>query len=159
MSPIFWKNLLRKFRDSFEDEIFLRNLHFLEKLVAKILAFALIFVVLFSVVDLLKILAESLVFNYNGKFFTENLLYILGLFLNILIILEVLENLTVYLRKERFLIELVVITSLTAVARKIIIFDPKTKDGSDLIALSVSLLALSISYWLLRYSNRSQDKK
>jgi uncharacterized membrane protein (DUF373 family) len=39
---------------------------------------------------------------------------------------------------------------LIAVARKIIIFDLQKYSGTDLIALALAILALSISYWLIR---------
>jgi uncharacterized membrane protein (DUF373 family) len=47
----------------------------------------------------------------------------LGPFLNILIGLEILENVTGYFRKNVLQVELVIVTSLIAVARKIIIFN------------------------------------
>ncbi len=158
MSPISWKNLLKKISDPFKDQSFLNSLHFLEKLVAKVLSLALVFVIIFSVVELFILLIEDMIKTTPDNFFKEDLLNILGLFLNVLIALEVLENITVYLKKQTFLVELVVVTSLTAVARKIIIFDLKKYSSIDLIALSTSILALSISYWLLRRSNKSDEK-
>jgi len=155
MFPYSWKNLIKKIFDSFKDESFLHYLHILEKIVAKILSLSLVFIIFFSIVELFKILTEELIINYSGHFFKDHLLYYLGLFLNILIILEVLENITVYLKKQAFSVELVVVTALTAVARKIIIFDIKTNGGIELIAISGSLLALSISYWLLKYNNEN----
>ena len=80
--------------------------------------------------------------------------YILGLFLNILIILEVLENITIYLKNQAFALELVIATALIALARKIIIYDIKTSGANELLGVSGSLLALSISYWLIKKNNR-----
>ena len=55
-----------------------------------------------------------------------------------------------YLKKHIFQVELVISTSLVAVARKIIIFDLQKYSGNDLIALGFAILALSISYWLIQ---------
>jgi len=44
----------------------------------------------------------------------------------------------------------VVAISLIAIARKIIIFDLEKKDAFDLIALSIAVLTLSISYLIIR---------
>jgi len=159
MFPFSWKNLLKKISDSFKDESFLHSLHIVEKIVAKVLSLGLLFIILFSIVELFKILIEELIINYSGHFFKDHLLYYLGLFLNILIILEVLENITVYLKENAFSVDLVVVTALTAVARKIIIFDIKTNGGTELIAISGSLLALSISYWLLKHNHNNENKK
>ncbi|PMB43848.1 hypothetical protein CEN41_11810, partial [Fischerella thermalis CCMEE 5330] len=70
--------------------------------------------------------------------------------LNILIALEILENITGYLKKHVLQVELVIVTSLIAVARKIIILDLEKVSGIDIIGLGIALLALSISYWIVR---------
>lgn len=73
--------------------------------------------------------------------------------MNILIALEILENITAYLRKHVFQVELVIVTSLIAVARKIIILDLDKVSGIDIIGLGIAILALSISYLIIRLSN------
>ena len=52
--------------------------------------------------------------------------------------------------------ELVIITALVAVARKIIIFDIKKSGGFDLIGLAIAILALSISYWIVKTKNSKE---
>jgi uncharacterized membrane protein (DUF373 family) len=89
------------------------------------------------------------------QFHTVTLIKVFGLFLNILIALEVLENITAYLKKHVVQLELVVITSLTAVARKIIIFDFSKSGGLELMALALAIFGLSISYWIVRRTNKS----
>lgn len=49
---------------------------------------------------------------------------------------ENLENITVYLRKNLLRVELVIVSSLIAVARKIIILDFKKTSGMDLLGLA-----------------------
>jgi uncharacterized membrane protein (DUF373 family) len=85
--------------------------------------------------------------------FNNALFEIFGLFLNILIALEILENITVYLRKHVVLAELVIITSLVAVARKIILLDFQKTSGIDIIGLAIAILALSLSYWMIHRMN------
>jgi len=60
------------------------------------------------------------------------------LFLNVLIALEILENITAYLRKHIIQVELVIVTSIIAVARKIIILDFEKTPGTDLIGLALA---------------------
>jgi uncharacterized membrane protein (DUF373 family) len=149
-----FRNILRIIKDIWSDKYFLENIHRLEKLIAKTLSIGLIFVVFTSVVELFKILINEIIINHSDSFFKEDMFYILGLFLNILIILEVLENITIYLKNQAFALELVIATALIALARKIIIYDIKTSGANELLGVSGSLLALSISYWLIKKNNR-----
>ncbi|MEA5537212.1 phosphate-starvation-inducible PsiE family protein [Crocosphaera sp. XPORK-15E] len=138
----------------FKDENFLRFIHLVENIVSKILSIALIVVIGVSIFDLMIVLCKDLFTTEPFGFFDKTLLELFGLFLNILIALELLENITAYLRKHIVQVELVVVTALIAVARKIIIFDPAKYEKSDIIALAVAALALAISYLLIRLSNR-----
>jgi len=89
-------------------------------------------------------------------FFSISLIEIFGLFLNVLIALEILENITAYLRNHAIQLELVIVTTLTAVARKIIIFDKPS--GADLTSLAIAIFTLSISYWIIRSVNKSHKE-
>jgi uncharacterized membrane protein (DUF373 family) len=149
-----FRNILRIIKDIWSDKYFLENIHRLEKLIAKTLSIGLIFVVFTSVVELFKTLINEIIVNHSDSFLKEDMFYILGLFLNILIILEVLENITIYLKNQAFALELVIATALIALARKIIIYDIKTSGANELLGVSGSLLALSISYWLIKKNNR-----
>jgi uncharacterized membrane protein (DUF373 family) len=149
-----WRNVSRKFSTAGKDDHFLNLAHTLENLAAKILIVALSFVILISLVDLVILLVRDLLADPVG-FFDKTLIDIFGLFLNILIALELLENITAYLKKHIVQVELVIVTSLIAVARKIIIFDFTKYTNMDLLALGVAILALSISYLLIKSMNRS----
>jgi uncharacterized membrane protein (DUF373 family) len=129
------------------DRSFLNAIKFIENLVSKCLAIAMVIVTLVAVIDLCIILASQLLSPPYG-FFKITLIEVFGLFLNILIALEILENITAYLRNHSIQLELVIITALTAVARKIIIFDKSS--GADLTSLALAIFALSISYWIVR---------
>jgi uncharacterized membrane protein (DUF373 family) len=129
------------------DRSFLNAIKFVENLVSKCLAIAMVIVTLASVIDLCVVLATQLLSPPYG-FFNISLIEIFGLFLNILIALEILENITAYLRNHAIQLELVIVTALTAVARKIIIFDKSS--GNDLTSLALAIFALSISYWIVR---------
>jgi uncharacterized membrane protein (DUF373 family) len=141
-----------KLANSFKDENFLKEIHKIENLVSKVLSVALVAVILVSLGDLIIFLWKDLFVEPIG-FFSQTLIEIFGLFLNILIALELLENITAYLKKHVVQVELVIVTSLIAVARKIIIFDLSKATAIDLIGLATAIFALSISYWLIRWMN------
>lgn len=138
----------------FRDESFLGAIGKIENIVSKILAIALIFVIFIALFDLLKLLTVDLFLTDPKGVFTAPLLKIFGMFLNVLIALELMENVTAYLRQHVIQLELVIITALTAVARKIVIFDSKTE--GDLTGLAIAVLSLSISYWIVRSQNPSR---
>ena len=149
------RNLLRSIGKIWEEEKFLTITESVETFVAKFLTIALLIVILVAIVDLVFVLSDILFTSPPSGFFNQTILEVFGLFLNILIALELLDNITAYLRKHIFQVELVIATSLIAVARKIIIFDLKKYSNTDLISLAIAIFALSISYWLVRRLNRN----
>lgn len=133
----------------------MRNIGRFEGWVSKILSIAMVMVIIVIIIDLSIYLitylgAELMSGRDPDLFFGKTLLDIFGLFLSVLIALEILENITAYLRKHVVQVELVIVTSLTAVARKIIILDLKEVSGISLIGLAIAILALSISYFIVK---------
>ncbi|MCT0252781.1 MULTISPECIES: phosphate-starvation-inducible PsiE family protein [unclassified Synechocystis] len=135
-----------------QDILFLSLLRTFEKLVSKLLAICLIVVIFVAVFDLFKVLIVELRGEPFG-FFNRTLIEIFGLFLNVLIALELLENITVYLKDNVIQVELVIITAIIAVARKIIIFDFGKYEGLDLLALGFAILCLAVSFWMVKRLN------
>ncbi|MDX2099368.1 MAG: phosphate-starvation-inducible PsiE family protein [Leptolyngbyaceae cyanobacterium bins.59] len=131
------------------DESFLKVLSRFEGSVAKVLSLAMVLVILVAVTELCFFLVQE-IFSQPLGFSTITLIEIFGLFLNILIALEILENITAYLKKHVIQVELVIVTSLVAVARKIIILDFQKTTGIELIGLAIAIFALSVSYWIVR---------
>lgn len=146
------KKIVRLIRRIVKDENFLHLLHWSENFISKILSLALLIVVFVAIFDLIFFLAQDIWKDPLG-FYNISIIELFGLFLNILIALELLENITAYLKKHIVQVELVIVTSLIAVARKIIIFDLKKYDSEDLIALGVAILSLAVSYWLIKKTN------
>jgi uncharacterized membrane protein (DUF373 family) len=130
-----------------KDESFLSAISRVENIVSKIMAIALLLVIFISLYDLLRFLAFEVIPSEVKGGVALPLLKIFGMFLNVLIALELMENVTAYLRHHSIQLELVIITALTAVARKIVIFDSKA-DG-DLGGFAIAVLCLSISYWIV----------
>lgn len=141
----------------FKDERFLELLVSIEGIVSKVLSIAMVIVILVTVYDLIAFLITDLLITEPSGRFSTTLTVVFGLFLNVLIALELLENITAYLKKHVIQVELVIVTSLIAVSRKIIILDLEKTAGIDLIALATAILALSVSYWIIRRVNRRSD--
>ncbi len=135
------------------DGNFLRLVGGFERALAKVLSAALTLVVVVATVQLLLLLGQDL-FDLQVNWTGDGLIRLLDEILVILIALEVLQNLTAYLREHTVQIELVLVTALTAVARKVIVMQPGVqKNPSELIGLGVSVLSLAAAYWLVRQSH------
>ena len=140
-----------------EDEKFLEVLGSIEGIVSKILSIGMIFVTFVAIAQLSYALIEKIMLTIerpSNDNFNSTLFELFGLFLNVLIALEILENITAYLRKHVIQVELVIVTSLIAVSRKIIILDLEKKSSSDLIALAVAVFSLSIAYAIVHQTNK-----
>ncbi|MGD1874014.1 MAG: phosphate-starvation-inducible PsiE family protein [Mastigocoleus sp.] len=146
--------MLRKIREFGKNESFLHFVEFIEISVSKVLSFLMILVIIAATINLIIFLIytlfDDLFLQEKAGGFSKSLFTVFGLFLNILIALEILENITAYLRKHVFQVELVIATSLIAVARKIIILDLNKTTENKVIGLGIIILALSISYWIVR---------
>lgn len=151
------KKLFRQISKSGSDENFLHFTESVEVIISKILSLAMIVVIIVSVCDLMIFLAKELFDDHETFLLKDTLFVIFGLFLNVLIALEILENITAYLKKHVIQVELVIVTSLIAVSRKIIILDLEKKTAADLIGLAAAIFALSISYLIVRYANKAND--
>ena len=150
------RNLFRQIRKYSKNDNFLHLVEHLQVIVSKLLSIAMIVLILIAIADLvIFIINKLLAWNFNDASFNKNLFTAFGLFLNILIALEILENITAYLRKSVIHVELVIATSLIAVARKIIILDLKNTEGLKVIGLGVAVLSLSISYWIIRRNHHT----
>ena len=150
--------IFRRFKAIFsEDEKFLEAIESIEGIVSKILSVGMIFVTFVAIAQLSYALVEKILLTIerpSNDSFNTTLFELFGLFLNVLIALEILENITAYLRKHVIQVELVIVTSLIAVSRKIIILDLEKKSSSDLIALAVAVFSLSVGYAIVHQTNK-----
>lgn len=137
------------------DRSVLRALTSFERALAKVIAMAMVVVLVVATLQLLLLLGSDL-FDLQVNWTGEGLIRLLDEVLVILIAVEVLQNLTAYLREHAVQIELVLVTALTAVARKVIVMSPGVeKSPAELIGLGVAVLAISAAYWLVRQTHSS----
>ncbi len=146
----WFRKLSKRIEGVTQVENFLGFLDRIESLVAKFLSLAMVVVLIFTVFDLCIFLFAALYMPSDTRSEKVFIIEIFGLFLNILIALELLENITAYLRKHVVQVELVFITALIAGARKIIILDFEKVSGEQLLGLAAAIFALAVSYWLMR---------
>lgn len=136
------------------DDRFLAGIHSYERQLAKLLALLLALVVGFAAIEL--VLQSGLkITQWQTDWFDGSLINLLDRLLLIFIALEVLQNVTAYLRDQVVQIELVLLTALTAVARKVIVLPPGTESKPALMAgFGVIVVGLAASYWLVRLARK-----
>ncbi|MCP9797983.1 phosphate-starvation-inducible PsiE family protein [Cyanobium sp. Lug-B] len=147
---------MRRLQRIFQDKPFLHLIDRGERLVAKLLA-VMLFLVL--VVAALKFSVELLfqLFDPAVRWEGEGLIAVLGDLLNLLIAIEVLQNITSYLRRHVVQIELVLLTAITAVARKVIVLPPNAENKPMLVVgLGVAVLCLAAAFWMVRQVNERE---
>ncbi|HLO89025.1 MAG TPA: phosphate-starvation-inducible PsiE family protein [Nostocaceae cyanobacterium] len=135
------------------DETFNFVIEHVEVIVAKVLSIFMVIVIFAMLIDLGIFLYKEL-FTTSYDRITDVVFKVFGFFLNVLIALEILENITAYLKKHVFQIELVIATSLIALARKIIILKLDEVTGTQIIGLGIAILSLSICYFIVRSSHQ-----
>ncbi|MDB9523494.1 phosphate-starvation-inducible PsiE family protein [Dolichospermum circinale CS-1225] len=150
------RKLIKDFIGLASDKNFIHIIEIVEVIVSKILSLLMMIVIFATVFDLAIFVLKEIFFS-EKDYLSQTLFKIFGLFLNVLIALEILENITAYLKKHVLQVELVIVTSLIAIARKIIILDLKATEGIDIIGLGIAILSLSISYLIIRSSNSRKE--
>jgi uncharacterized membrane protein (DUF373 family) len=101
----------------------------------------------------------TLLLQTNIKDISLNTIFnILGSFLTALIIIELIENISAYLKDHVLNVEVAVTTALIAVSRKIIIFESEAESYLKLLSLGVAILSLALAYYLLHRSHSDKTR-
>ncbi|MCY4054400.1 MAG: phosphate-starvation-inducible PsiE family protein [Cyanobacteria bacterium MAG CAR3_bin_5] len=144
------------------DKHFLELLGRFQRVLARVLALALVLVIVVATIHLLVHMAQAVypIDPINGNLMEGQLVPLLGELLTLLIAIEVLENITAYLRQHTIQLELVLATALTALARKVIVFDKADIEDPALliVALGAAIIFLSAGYWMVRKAHHQSNK-
>lgn len=122
----------------------------LKKLITLVLIAMLYLVVILSIIELGWVLYQDIVTPPFLVLEINELLDLLGLFLLVLVVVELLDTLAAYLDENSVHVEVVIEAAAIAVARKIIILDIKEVTPLGVIGLASLLLSLAVAYQLVR---------
>lgn len=129
-------------------------LHKFERVVIGTLILMLALVILLSVVELGWVLINDIITPPVFILEIRELLELFGLFLLVLIGVELLETMKKYYTEGRVGLDVIITVSLIAIGRKIITMDPKAYEALTLIGMAAIILALFAGYWIIKKSNR-----
>ena len=128
-----------------------------ERVIAIALLVLMTIIVVSGVLEVAWVVFNDL-FEPPGLFLgVEDLFDIFGLFLMVLIGLELMTSIEMYLEDNVIHAEVMFLVALTAVARKIVILDAKAIDPMTVFAIAALVLALSAGYYLLKRRNTSAE--
>ena len=148
--------MIKKLRRLWQDATYLELIDRSEQSLAKLLGFVLLVVLVAGTVQL-TIGVTAAVLQPDTPWLGSKINAVLGDLLTLLIAVEVLQNVTSYLRRHVVQIELVLLTAMTAVARKVIVLPPGAENKPELLGgLGIAVLALAAAFWLVRSVNIRQ---
>jgi uncharacterized membrane protein (DUF373 family) len=89
------------------------------------------------------------------RFDSNELIDIFGSFLLVLIGIELMHTVKIYLTDHRVHVEVILAVGLVAITRKVVLLDPKQLDGASLMGIAAIIVALSVSYYLVKVSQQN----
>jgi uncharacterized membrane protein (DUF373 family) len=100
-------------------------------------------------IELAFLLAKDMASHPRHLLGIDELLDIFGMFLLVLLGLELLETIRAYLVEHAVHVEVVMVVALIAISRKVVILDVKQMQALTLFAVGTVILALSVGYYLI----------
>ncbi|MDP4737022.1 MAG: phosphate-starvation-inducible PsiE family protein [Prochlorococcaceae cyanobacterium MAG_34] len=147
---------MKNLRRLWQDVNYLQLVDRSEQSLAKLLGIVLLVVLVAGTVQLMSVVVVA-VLQPDTPWLGSKMNAVLGDLLTLLIAVEVLQNVTSYLRRHVVQIELVLLTAMTAVARKVIVLPPGAENKPQLLGgLGIAVLALAAAFWLVRSVNIRQ---
>ena len=132
---------MKRLRRVWNDVQFLEFMDRGEQQLAKVLSLVLLVVMVAATLQLIWQVGWALT-SPSTPWMSSRLNQVLGDLLTLMIALEVLQNITSYLRRHVVQIELVLLTAMTAVARKVIVLPYGNNQPELLAGLGLAVLAL-----------------
>jgi uncharacterized membrane protein (DUF373 family) len=129
-----------------------------EALILTVLAVMMAAVVLFATVELGWLLLNHIMSPPFGLIKMGQLIDVFGMFLLVLIGIELLDTVLLYHKERVVRVEVAVIVALLAIARKVIILNYKTLTSFTLLEVGAAVLALGVAYYLLRVSRSNKQR-
>jgi uncharacterized membrane protein (DUF373 family) len=139
------KNLLTKF----------------ERLVVMALLVMITIVVFLTTVELAYILIKDIATPPVVILEIDEILDLFGLFLLVLIGVELMETVKTYFHEQIIRVQVVFLVALMAISRKVIILDVNKLEGETLIGIAAVIFAFSVGYFLVKHGQAKvgDDKK
>jgi uncharacterized membrane protein (DUF373 family) len=123
---------------------------YIEKGIIHVLIVMMSIILVLATVELGYYLVRNIFYSDNLLMDLEDLMDLFGVFLLVLIGIELLDTIKVYLKQNQVHVEVVVLVAIIALARKIVILKVEELSGETIIGIGVLIVALAIAYYLIK---------
>lgn len=121
-----------------------------ERVMTTVLMGLMAIVVVLAIADLGWVLIKDIISPPLVLLDVDELLDVFGMFLLVLIGIELLETLKAYVREREVRAEVIILVAMIALARKIITLDLKAVPSVSLLGIAAIIVGLGITYYLVR---------
>ncbi len=124
-----------------------------EKIIAVALLGLMAIIVISATAEVAYVVATNILEPPGFFIGVEVLFQVFGLFLMVLIGLELMTSIRDYLKDRRIHAELMLLVAMTAVTRKVVILDASAIDPMMMFGIGFIIIALAVGYFLVRRSS------
>ena len=110
-------------------------------------------VVLLATIDLGWVIVKDILTPPVLLLDVNELLELFGAFLLVLIGMELLSMVKGYIAEKTIHVEVTLVVGIIAIARKVVILEPKEMDGLTLLGIAAIIFALTLGYYLLKLAS------
>ena len=129
-----------------------------ERLLILSLVFMMAVVLLLSTIELGWVILKDIMSPPYMILEIDELLELFGIFMLVLIGVELLETIVkTYLNESTDHARIVIAVAIIAIARKVIILDVKDLSGTALLGIAAIILSLTVGYYLIRKTNTGEN--
>ena len=130
-----------------------------QKIIVLVLVSFMAVVLLLSTIELAWIIVKDVITPPVFLLEIDELLEIFGLFMLVLIGIELLDTIAkTYMGETTDHAQIVITVAIIAIARKVIILDVKDLSGLALLGIAAIILALSLGYYLMKKRDGAPEK-
>jgi len=133
----------------YTDDALTNKLYSAVRFSVRLLSVLMVFVIIMGVIDVAWTIYEKIHTPPAYILTISDMLATFGAFMAVLIAIEILINITIYLRDDVIHVKIVMATALMAVARKVIVLDFEEITPPYVYGLAAMALAMSVGYWLI----------
>ena len=120
------------------------------------LLFMLAFVVLLATIDLGWLIVKDILTPPLFLLEVDELLELFGAFLLVLVGMELLNMVKAYITEKTVHVEVTLVVAIIAIARKVVILEPKGLDGLTLVGIAAIIFALTAGYYFVKRTRQAR---
>jgi len=124
------------------------------KIIQKYIIYALIIMMfgllILTTIELGYYLVKSIIESDHLLVNLDQLMDLFGIFMLVLIGIELLDTIKVYLKENVVHVEVVVLVAIIAIARKVVVLKIEDIDGFTIIGIGFVIVALAVAYYLIK---------